>query len=765
MVFNPVYIQKPSEGESQLFGSGIANQKTTYLFSDIIKVILSKSEPSGINVQTEKNELVASNAGNLDSLIISDAEVELYEKLMKINLTSMDTNEMQKLVSEDPSVLLESLQMYLTGLTNQNEATPIIDKGFEIDDNDLVVVLNILAGNAVKDNIDIESNTGISKELSEFVAEINGILNSLEKKEEQCLLIQQDDISIELHPLQNGKILVKVSEELKPEPIVKNSNPDLMLETTNAPIGENTKVAFEKIDTPVSEKQITIPGDIQKAQTNPVKTESTVIAVPEFKVEEKQKSVETGKIEKKPAEEKIVKQTAAISEALKNNATKSETVDSSSGNSKKIKNGSSSVNDNTEKKIVFQNKGADNAPVVEKFTLAADKAEKNPESKEYFDGKIKVEVVTVKNDSAKTSKGHDATDAVKEVKLPVENNSAKVNPTENNNSIKNVKVAEILPENNKIKNSDKNKVHNVTDKIFAENADVEKSKISLNSTSSSVKEVVSEKTTQTPNANELRIDKEDEFKPAKQAGGKHEKLEIQKQTSELQNSSQKITAASSDIITERQDQAINASVIDKKNQTEKDNSSKSELSGVLSAKEKTAKSVAPNNEADKQKPDSQQQNNFEKIFSNINKTEHIGKEIKESVKLVEQSRLMNEIENIIKSGERKAVTINLYPEELGSVKVSLDITDKSVAAKINVASDSIRQMILTQADSLKTSLSQSGIQLASLNVSVNNSEDKSTPQGKMKRKDGGTDKKLVISDLPNPVKVKNLGYNTYDYIA
>ncbi len=701
MVFNPVYIQKPSEGESQLFGSGIANQKTTYLFSDIIKVILSKTEQNGINVQTEKNGQVDQQTTDADvnSLIISDAEVELYEKLMKINLISADTSEIQKLISEDPSVLLESLQMYLTGLTNQNETTPIINKDFEIDDNDLAVVLNILAGNALKDNNYIEGNIEISKELSEFVAEINGILNSLEKNDEQYLLIKQNDISIELHPLQNGKVLVKISDQFKSNQIAQNISPDLKL---------------EKTDVMISEKQDVIPTDLEKPESSSAKTESTVNAAPNFN-----------------AEEKNIKQTAAISEALKNNATKSGTVNSLSDNSVMMKKNSTKLDENAENKIVFQNNGAGEELGDKKVTSNVNKVDKMPESKEYFEGKIKVEVITVENDSARHEGKNNTIDVAKVTKLPVENNSVNVTATKTNTEI----------------------------------TDGEKSKISSKTNVESANGIFSEKAAQTQDTTELPIEKDGEVKQSKQTGSKQEKLDIQKQTTELHNNSQKITTASSDIVTERQDQSINASIIDKKNQTEKENSSKSELNGVLSAKEKTSKTVTSNNETDKQKPDSQQQNNFEKIFANVSKTEHIGKEIKDSVKLVEQSRLMNEIENIIKSGERKAVTINLYPEELGAVKVSLDITDKSVSAKINVASDSIRQMILTQADSLKTSLNQSGIQLASLNVSVNNSEDKSTPHGKMKRKDGGTDKKLVISDLPNPVKVKNLGYNTYDYIA
>ena len=235
------------------------------------------------------------------------------------------------------------------------------------------------------------------------------------------------------------------------------------------------------------------------------------------------------------------------------------------------------------------------------------------------------------------------------------------------------------------------------------------------------------------------------------------------QTKDIKTAETKIETANAN----NQNRAAEYVNVDKKSTNETINKNNTESENILVNKAKTVKAVASNKETDQQKPDSQNQNTFDRTAVNMSKLNQYGKDIKETVKVVDQSRLMNEIENLVKSGERKVVKLNLYPEDLGSVKISLDVNNKIVTAKIDVTNDAVRQMRMTQSDSLKSALTQSGIQLASLNVSVNNFDEKtSQQQGKMKRKGGSVERKSAIKDVPSTgTKVKNLGYNTYDYIV
>ncbi len=766
MVFNPVYIQKSNEGESQLFGSGFANQKTTYLFSDIIKVILSKTEVDGNNTELENNGILGQHniTGDSDSLIISDAEVELYEKLMKLNITNADAKEIQKMISEDPSVLLESLHMYFAGLTNENESVPVQDKSFEIDNNDLEVVLNILAGNALKSNDIKENGINVSEELKTFVAEVNEILGSLEKSNGKYLVIKHDNVAIELHPLKNGKMLVEIEQNKTNGLVDEKIQPDVKDETENSP---------------VSEKQIKIPTEIQ-ASENEIKTDTAtkiewkvqnavdplknngVTQIPPDEIKKSDRIISSTKHDNNNVQQKLssnhskpveVKTTIAI-ETKKDVAINQEAANDKVDYTVKNDKTSEYTIDAKENKIIFNNKTVTSSEETKKNNVDVNKISSMPESKEFFEGKIKVDIVTVKDVSAKQKVAEKETvEFTKYSKLTSEVESTQTKQTD----INDVKVV-----NKSIMDEFSKKINKNT---FGNIIDTEDHKAEVKTNSILTKEAPTESKNVFSNESVVNVENESLVKTGKLSVNKEEKVIAQKHVADSQNSFRNEAYINSEIINDNPEQQINPAIIDKKNNAEKESSIKSELSEVLSSKEKTAKTVNANNETDKQKSDNQQSNNFEKAFSAVNKAEHIGKDIKETIKVVEQSRLINEIENIIKSGEKKSVTINLYPEELGSVKVSLEISDKSVVAKINVANDSVRQMLITQADNLKTSLNQSGIQLASLNVSVNNSEDKSTPQGKMKRKESGIDKKIVISDIPNPVKVKNLGYNTYDYIA
>lgn len=188
---------------------------------------------------------------------------------------------------------------------------------------------------------------------------------------------------------------------------------------------------------------------------------------------------------------------------------------------------------------------------------------------------------------------------------------------------------------------------------------------------------------------------------------------------------------------------------------------------IAFTKEKHVKLGEAGYESEQPKHEFNQQNTFGKTAVQFDKINSFNSELKELPKLVEVTRLVPEIESLIKSGDRKVVTLNLSPENLGSVKVSLDIKDHSVNAKIEVANDSVKQIVLNQAETLKASLTQSGIQLAALNVSVNNQDSKSLAGERMKKKEGtlSDDKKVSIKKGTGKVVVKNLGYNTYDYVA
>lgn len=747
MVFNPVYIQKTNSGELQLLGNGFSNQKPTYLFSDIIKVILAKTDQTEVPADLLLNADGKKSAATSDNpLLITDAEVDLYDKLMKLNLNMMDADGITNEVADNPIDVLNNLKMYLKGLTDKNETAPSEDHDFEIDKSDLMVVLSIFAGNVVNQT---GGNTDVASELKDFVKEVDNLIEGLESGKGNKLVVAQKDFTLEFHSLENGKIAVAV----KPANI-ENQTQQKIVSGDEIPVESKSELAT--LQTANSEQtQNNIPVDLSSKETN-VNIDVDYKAGNSGADKNQSKAAIEFDIQKNDSTKEISKDTKPVAEQP--SEIKNKNVD--------VKQEINFVNKNDETDIVskaaVKNSDKQQNPIEQNKIVATPSEQQNnskekdlanttsqkPDAKLFFDGKVKVEVSTVKNEVEKNS-------------TPVKNNSvqAEILTGVQPKNINGQDSDTLLKQAANVLKNDVEKTSAVDEKLSVkinlENTASEKETAGKINSLRDSEEINPKKETNTndlSNKNELM--KEEKAKTVKLETAVNSKMIEGSETvnKEAVNNSAQINAQ-------------NTAAVNKSNQNEKINVDNSDAEKTVSAKEKITKQVASSKESDQQRPDNQQQNSFEKNLINVNKTETFGKEIKQTVKVVEQSRLMNELENVIKSGEKKLVTINLSPEDLGSVKVSLDISDKSVSAKINVTNDSVRQMIMTQSENLKSSLSQSGIQLASLNVSVNNSDEKTTQHGKMKRKENFSDKKIVIKDMPGPVKVKNLGYNTYDYVV
>jgi flagellar hook-length control protein FliK len=774
MVFNPVYMQKAGDSESQLFGSSFPNQKPTYLFSDIIKVILAKTE------QTEgtENVNVADSSVNNNPLLISDAEVELFDKLMKLGITGSTTGELSDTDSLNGSTVIENLKMFLNGLTDQEESASSEDKKFDVDKSDLLVVLNIFAGNISEQNNSGNSDTDFTTEISDFIEEVNDLLDGMEKNNKQQVVIQQSDFTLELEPSKGGKIAVKIAASTENEvqnPTVEKAN---VLSNTSKLVPNTQSISNDSVNVDYSytQKQSSEQPAIFIEANNQVELndeDKTIISATKTKWEQ------------------VLNQSQLVTteNVSENNIVRTDVSD------RKIKTIDSKLQINADEdtavaKTEMKDLSNNTTNNISNTTSSSVVDQKSVDVKEFFGGKIKVEVVDTNNNTVKnTQQQIQTSDSVlkqtssnmisgqPEVKSNLDAIEFKVKE----NLVKDNIQSQIWASDSEISTDSEQKTvpvqssNTALKQVPAESVEKVKNAFPVETTSTENVEVSAtdeiaaqgEKTSvvdgQSINRDAItdnQLPKQEHVKINKQ---KNQKIETDIQ-SKTGNSSQTLGTESTSVQNENKQVGVSA-VVDGKTLSEKNSAKNQDTEEVVSNISKTAKAVSSNQETSNQKSDKQNQNTFEKTFITVNKTELFSKEIKETVKVVDQSQLMNEIENVIKSGDKKLITLNIYPEELGSVKISLDFTDNNVTAKINVSNDTVRQVILTQADNLKSSLSESGIQLAALNVSVDNSKEKATPQSKTKRKSSSDDKKIVIKDIPNPVKIKNLGYNTYDYIV
>lgn len=139
----------------------------------------------------------------------------------------------------------------------------------------------------------------------------------------------------------------------------------------------------------------------------------------------------------------------------------------------------------------------------------------------------------------------------------------------------------------------------------------------------------------------------------------------------------------------------------------------------------------------------------------------------ESFKTARISDVVKEISNYIQRQDRNSLTIKVEPEHLGKVKITLDMIENSVQANIEVENEMVKKVVENNMRELQSSMSRNGIQLASLNISLQNADQKTHKQFQGKKKSGGNNTELETPEIINEKQHsrKNLGYNTVEFMA
>ncbi len=122
-----------------------------------------------------------------------------------------------------------------------------------------------------------------------------------------------------------------------------------------------------------------------------------------------------------------------------------------------------------------------------------------------------------------------------------------------------------------------------------------------------------------------------------------------------------------------------------------------------------------------------------------------------------------ELNNLAKNNN--SVELRLYPEELGRVKIIIDNADNVVSARIEVQSEQAKNIILSSLPQLRDSLKQEGLNTQNLNVYLSSEEQKGQNGANQKRKNNNNKMTFDTEVQTEEVKIKNLGYNTIEYLA
>jgi len=155
------------------------------------------------------------------------------------------------------------------------------------------------------------------------------------------------------------------------------------------------------------------------------------------------------------------------------------------------------------------------------------------------------------------------------------------------------------------------------------------------------------------------------------------------------------------------------------------------------------------------------------VNEKINKEQFLVKT--EASKVVKAAELVKEISKYIQSQDKNSLTINIEPEHLGKVKILMEVTDKVVKAHIEVDNEVAKHMVETNIRELHSSTQKSGLELAQVNISLSNTNQKNQKHFADKNKNSDKKSNKVtdenIAEESENQQLKNLGYNTVEYVA
>ena len=133
--------------------------------------------------------------------------------------------------------------------------------------------------------------------------------------------------------------------------------------------------------------------------------------------------------------------------------------------------------------------------------------------------------------------------------------------------------------------------------------------------------------------------------------------------------------------------------------------------------------------------------------------------------LIPVSEIANELSSLVQKGEKKSLTLQLQPETLGKVKVTLDMLNSQVTAKIEVENEAAKQAVQTNLEHLKEAIHNQGVQLHSVFVSLTNEEPKQQRAPEIKKRSNHISNEKKVEEQSESKTLKKLGYNTYEYLA
>ena len=135
------------------------------------------------------------------------------------------------------------------------------------------------------------------------------------------------------------------------------------------------------------------------------------------------------------------------------------------------------------------------------------------------------------------------------------------------------------------------------------------------------------------------------------------------------------------------------------------------------------------------------------------------------LKTVKYTELFKEVSRFIQKNEKSFMVLELEPKHLGKVNITLDSSSHSIKAHIQVDNPQTKTLLENNLDELFSNLNKNGIQLGSLDISLNDANRQQNENLKNNKKAGNFNLEDLDTDLNEKPGMKYYGYNTYEYLA
>lgn len=731
MFFNPLFIDTNSVGSAQ-------NQmntklgKSQYLFSDIIKISLGKTESADSDTAPSFNLSLINTEGSADSLFKTD------------KLTAdADTN-----TQNAETMLIDFLQY---AFVNQDIQLPNAAKLQELMKNKELLLSKESLTNALSQLLQIyqPANAADANGTAEAVTPeklAQQIFASLDDKGKAILNFKNisSQIKIELTKLNNQEKELFISTKIIP----------LMLGDTKGKPGEKEVVGSATAAGVENEQGSILSANAIAAETG---VEGTPEAAGKFAINSPEIGKQAQETEKTvPGTQKNV--------IIPITSDSSKDMSDTTGKNPETKNSNTAVPVNTAKNsqadVPADTEATDyKLRVVE---INAEKAAKEQDAKIYsltpFEKNVlKKSNITFSQAEASAKKKGETAGVKNQVKTAAEATDTAKTITQAEN--------EILKTNNMLfkENAEAGTIAKAAGAINAE-AKPEQKEISTNTIKTAAEKSEAKTSTQ-QNADvkkaiagetvkaeeniskeEINLKKQDSANNAKQAAindeNKNKNIDVKKDFNET------VKEADKKLTVETEKSSLQSSV-------DSESKGKENQTNTSDKKESDSRQFATQNVTDKEKI----------IFSKDDLVKETSRQA-ELTKTVKTYEIIKEIKGFIEQGNRSSMTLKIMPENLGTVKVTLDMVQNTVQANIDVDNENVKHFVQTNIETLKHSLNQSGVNLGTLSVNVSSSEQKHQKfVSPFKKKQGGFGKEEVVEEGELVTNKKILGYNSYDYLA